>query len=132
MSKTTQTQQVEAGDNQRPLGEIHLSGNVGKIERFKGYIKIYPKDGGWILRLPPSKLIIHPYDKTQAKEIAKIYKQIQKEKLGTILKENIEIIKKYGFLQDTVINQFKGKGDLTKLTKKELIALLQEKLKEED
>jgi len=134
MSKTTQTQKVGASnDTDTPIATIELSGNISKIERFRGYLKIYPLNGGWIFRIPPSKTLVKPFDKNQAKILGKIYKEIEKEKLGKVLKENWEILKKYGIQKEaTIINQFKGKRKLENMTKKELLSILKELVKEEE
>jgi len=76
------------------LGEFRITGNIGQIEKFRGYLKFFPKEGGWILRIPPSKVIIIPDTKERAKELMKLYKSIIKEK-GKVLPENLEIIKKW-------------------------------------
>ena len=116
------------------MGEISLTGNIGRIEQFRGYLKIYPREGGWILRIPPSKLLIRPYDKAQAKEIARIYKEIEKQKLGKILNENWRILEKYGYgKKETIISkEEKVSMNLQRLTKRELIELLKKQLEEDE
>jgi len=106
--------------------EISLTGNVGRIERFRGYVKVNPPEGqGWIWRIPPSKAIIRPYKKEQARELLKVYKEIEKEKLGKILQQNWKI------LEDMIgITEIKGrKNRKNKGNKDKRIRELQEKMK---
>ena len=76
------------------FGEFRIGQNVDTIEKFRNYLKFIPKEGGWILRIPPSKVIIIPDTKERAKELMKLYKSIIKEK-GKVLPENLEIIRKW-------------------------------------
>jgi len=110
------------------LGEFRITGNIGQIEKFRGYLKFFPKEGGWILRIPPSKVIIIPDTKERAKELMKLYKSIIKEK-GKVLPENLEIIRKW--VGDTEIIGNSKKGKKGKKGKKSLIDELRKLPKEE-
>jgi len=80
--------------NNQIFGEFRIGQNVDTIEKFRTYLKFIPKEGGWILRIPPSKVVIIPDTKKRAKELMKLYKTIMKEK-GKVLPENLEIIRKW-------------------------------------
>ena len=128
MGKGNGKENVEAKDTGIPMGEFRI-GRIGKMERFRGYIKFYPENGGWILRIPPGKVLIIPDDKDTAKELGKIYKDIEKEKLGKILKENWKILENYGVMKENPIVSKKRKKE--KKEKKSIIDELRELPKEE-
>jgi len=116
------------------LGEFRPTGEITKFEKFKGYIKAINEKNSWIVRIPPSMIVISPSNKEQAKQIFSILKQIEKEGYK-ILKENWEILQnRFGLSKEkTIVSRKQHKSlNLEKLTKKELIQLLRESLKEEE
>ena len=84
----------EGNRNNQIFGEFRIGQNVDTIEKFRNYLKFIPKEGGWILRIPPSKVVIIPDTKERAAELMKLYKSIIKEK-GRVLQENIDILKRW-------------------------------------